>query len=62
MVICWVFNKVVLKILNSADPVHHKDLFLSAENKLNTFNSSSLKKYEKLIKLYDRADIINEIK
>ena len=34
----------------------------SAENKIKTFNSNSLKKYEKLIKLYDKADIINEVK
>ena len=56
------FQQSGIKNFKFADPVHHKDLFLSAENKLNTFNSSSLKKYEKLIKLYDRADIINEIK
>ena len=56
------FQQSGIKNFKFADPVHHKDLFLSAENKINTFNSSSLKKYEKLIKLYDRADIINEIK
>ena len=56
------FQQSGIKNFKFADPVHHKDLFLSAENKLNTFNSSSLKKYEKLIKLYDRADIINQIK
>ena len=40
----------------------HKDLFLSVEKKIKNFNSNSLKKYEMLIKLFDRADIINEIK
>ena len=56
------FQQSGIKNFKFADPVHHKDLFLSAENKINTFNSNSLKKYEKLIKLYDRADIINKIK
>ena len=56
------FQQSGIKNFKFADPVHHKDLFLSAENKINTFNSNSLKKYEKLIKLYDRADIINEVK
>ena len=56
------FQQSGIKNFKFADPVHHKDLFLSAENKINTFNSNSLKKYETLIKLYDKADIINEIK
>ena len=56
------FQQSGIKNFKFADPIHHKDLFLSAENKINTFNSNSLKKYEKLIKLYDKADIINEIK
>ncbi len=55
------FQQSGVKNFKFADPVHHKDLFLSAENKINTFNSNSLKKYEKLIKLFDKADIINEI-
>ncbi len=56
------FQQSGVKNFKFADPIHHKDLFLSAENKINTFNSNSLKKYEKLIKLFDKADIINEIK
>ena len=56
------FQQSGVKNFKFADPVHHKDLFLSAEDKINTFNSNSLKKYEKLIKLFDKADIINEIK
>ena len=55
------FQQSGIKNFKFADPVHHKDLFLSAENKINSFNSYSLKKYEKLIKLFDKADIINEI-
>ena len=55
------FQQSGIKSFKFADPIHHKDLFLKAENKINSFNSNSLKKYEKLIKLYDRADIINEI-
>ena len=56
------FQQSGIKNFKFADPIHHKDLFISAENKINTFNSNSLKKYETLIKLYDKADIINEIK
>ena len=56
------FQQSGIKNFKFADPVHHKDLFLSAENKINSFNSNSLKKYEKLIKLHDRADIINKVK
>tara|TARA_A100000164_G_scaffold34554_1_gene26519 strand:- start:5263 stop:7308 length:2046 start_codon:yes stop_codon:yes gene_type:complete len=56
------FQQSGVKNFKFADPIHHKDLFLSVEKKINTFNSNSLKKYEKLIKLYDRADIINEIR
>ena len=55
------FQQSGVKDFKFADPIHHKDLFLSVEKKINTFNSNSLKKYEKLIKLYDRADIINEL-
>ena len=56
------FQQSGIKNFKFADPIHHKDLFLSAENKIKTFSSRSLKKYEKLVKLYDKADIINEIK
>ncbi len=56
------FQQSGIKNFKFADPIHHKDLFLSAENKIKTFSSRSLKKYEKLVKLYYKADIINEIK
>tara|TARA_B100002052_G_scaffold294888_1_gene320420 strand:- start:6872 stop:8917 length:2046 start_codon:yes stop_codon:yes gene_type:complete len=56
------FQQSGIKNFKFADPVHHKDLFLSVEKKIKNFNSNSLKKYEMLIKLFDRADIINEIK
>ncbi len=56
------FQQSGIKNFKFADPIHHKDLFLSAENKIKKFTFNSPKKYEKLIKLFDKADIINEIK
>ncbi len=56
------FQQSGIKNFKFADPIHHKDLFLLGENKIKSFNTNSLKKYENLIKLFDKADIINEIK
>ena len=40
---------------------HHKDLFLLAEKNIENINNSSIKKFEILLKLYDRAEIIHEL-
>ena len=46
-----------------ADPVHNSDLFFLAEKEMKRIENSSedISKFKPLIKLYDRADIINDI-
>ena len=55
------FQQSGIKNFKFADPIHHKDLFLMAEKKIKNIKVENIKKYETLIKLYDRAEIINEI-
>ena len=51
------------KIFKLADPIHNKDLFELAEKeiKLIEANKENIAKYKTLMKLYDQADIINDI-
>ena len=51
------------KRFNLADPVLHDDLFKIAEKEVKRIESEevNLSKYKTLIKLYDRADIINDL-
>ena len=46
-----------------ADPIHHSELFKIAEMNIKEIENDekNFKKYEPLIKLYDKAEIINEI-
>ena len=46
-----------------ADPIHNSDLFLLAEKEMRRIENSNedIGKFKPLIKLYDRADIINDI-
>ena len=46
-----------------ADPIQNEDLFLLAEKevKLIEKENSSIEKYKALLKLYDQADIINDL-
>ena len=46
-----------------AEPIHNSDLFLIAEKEIKRIESSNedITKFKPLIKLYDRADIINDI-
>ena len=46
-----------------ADPVLNEDLFLLAEKEIKKIENQSenLTKYHSLLKLYDRADILNDI-
>ena len=46
-----------------ADPVHHKDLFEIGEKDIKRieFDEKNFDKYNFLLKLFDKADIINEI-
>ena len=55
------FQQSGIKNFKFADPIHHKDLFLLAEENIKNIDTNNIKKFETLIKLYDRAEIINEI-
>ncbi len=51
------------KIFKLADPIHNSDLFQLAEKEIKSMekNNTHLNKYKTLMKLYDQADIINDI-
>ena len=53
-----------VKNFKIADPIHHEDLFKVAEKNIKEieFNNNGFKKYESLLKLFDKADVINKIK
>ena len=57
------FKQSGIKKFNLADPILHKDLFELAEKEVKKieFNNQNLTEYYKLLKLYDRASIINDI-
>ena len=46
------------KYFKIADPVNHSDLFLFAEKYIRIIENQNLDKYDFLIKLYDKAEII----
>ena len=52
-----------IKDFKLADPIHHAELFSLAEINIKEIekNEQNFTKYEPLIKLYDKAEIINEI-
>ncbi len=47
------------KFFRLADPVNHKDLFLFAEKYIKIIEDDNLSKFDYLLKLFDKADIIN---
>ena len=57
------FKQSGIKNFKLADPIHNSDLFLLAEKEIRRIelNNADISKYKPLIKLYDRADIINDI-
>jgi ATP-dependent DNA helicase RecG len=57
------FKQSGIKNFKLADPIHNSDLFLLAEKEIRRIelDNSDIGKYKPLIKLYDRADIINDI-
>ena len=57
------FKQSGIKSFKLADPIHNSDLFLLAEKEMRKIemNNDDISKYKPLIKLYDRADIINDI-
>jgi ATP-dependent DNA helicase RecG len=56
------FKQSGIKNFKLADPVHNSDLFLLAEREIRRIEmNNDISKFKPLIKLYDRADIINDI-
>ncbi len=57
------FKQSGIKIFKLADPIHNSDLFELAKNQIIRMekNGENINKYKTLIKLYDQADIINDI-
>ena len=57
------FKQSGIKNFKLADPVQNSDLFLLAEKEIKRIelDNEDIKKFKPLIKLYDRADIINDI-
>ena len=57
------FKQSGVKNFRLADPVQNQELFLLAEKEIQKMEKSNenIKKYKALLKLYDQADIINDI-
>ena len=57
------FKQSGIKNFKLADPIHNSDLFILAEKEINRIEieNEDIGKFKTLIKLYDRADIINDI-
>ena len=57
------FKQSGIKNFRLADPVLNEDLFLLADNEIKKIElrNENLNKYMTLLKLYDRADILNDI-
>ncbi len=57
------FKQSGIKNFKLADPIHNSDLFILAQKEMRRIEKSNedIGKFKPLIKLYDRADIINEI-
>ncbi len=57
------FKQSGIKNFKLADPIHNSDLFLLAEKEMKRIENSNedISKFKPLVKLYDRADIINDI-
>ena len=53
-----------IKNFKLADPIHHEQLFRLAEENIKIIetNEQNFKKYNFLLKLFDKAEIINQIK
>ncbi len=57
------FKQSGIKNFRLADPVHNHNLFILAEKEIKRIENEKedISRYKPLIKLYDRADIINDI-
>ena len=50
-----------IKNFRFADPIHHKDLFLLAEEEIKKNDQLKNKNLKNLLKLYDRAEVVSEV-
>ncbi len=57
------FKQSGVKNYRLADPIHNEDLFILAKEEINRIEKEekNLNKYKPLLKLYDQADVINDI-
>jgi len=57
------FKQSGIKNFKLADPVHNSDLFILAEKEIKRIENEneSVSKFKPLLKLYDQADVINDI-
>ena len=57
------FKQSGVKNFRLADPIHNEDLFILAEREIKRIENeeNDLIKYKPLIKLYDQAEIINDL-
>ena len=57
------FKQSGIKNFKLADPIHNHNLFILAEKEIKRIENDKedISKFKPLIKLYDRADIINDI-
>jgi len=57
------FKQSGVKNFRLADPIQNEDLFLLAEKQIKEFEleNTNIDKYKALLKLYDQADIINDM-
>ena len=57
------FKQSGVKNFRLADPVHNEDLFILGEREIKRIENEEVDfiKYKPLLKLYDQADIINDL-
>ena len=57
------FKQSGIKSYKLADPIHNHNLFILAEKEMKRIEkeNENISRFKPLIKLYDRADIINDI-
>ena len=57
------FKQSGLKNYKLADPIHNADLFELGEKEIKRIENEerNIKRYKPLLKLYDQADIINDL-
>ena len=57
------FKQSGIKMFKLADPVHNEELFRLANKEIEFMEKNNIKlnKYKTLMKLYDQADVINDI-